>query len=85
MQWSYRNNPNMEYGVEIVPSKENYESFPVKYEVYGRIINNDFGFMELFSLMVIPFWIFVYKFFYLLILPLLPISVVAFELVREVV
>jgi hypothetical protein len=41
--------------------------------------------MDLFSLfMIIPFWIFVYKFFYLLVLPLVPVSVMVFELVREV-
>jgi len=40
--------------------------------------------MELFSLvMIIPFWMFLYKFFYLLVLPLIPVSVVVFELVRE--
>ena len=85
MQWSYRHNPNKEYGVEMFPSKENYESPPVKDDGYGPKPNVNFGFMEIFVLvMVIPSWIFIYKFFYLLILPLIPISVVVFELIREV-
>ena len=62
MQWSYRYNPNMEYGREMIPSSENYEQTPVKYEIYGPKSNVDFGFMEIFSLiMFIPFWIFVYQ------------------------
>ena len=85
MQWSYRHNSDKEYGVEMFPSKENYESPPIKHEDYGPKPNVNFGFMEIFVLvMVIPSWIFVYKFFYLLILPLIPISVVVFEMIREV-
>ena len=86
MQWSYRHNPDKEYGVEMFSNKENYESPPIKHEDYGSKPNVNFGLMEIFVLvMVIPSWIFIYKFFYLLILPLIPISVVVFEMIREVV
>ena len=85
MKWSYKFNPNMEYGIEMIASKENYDPSTIKHEDYGRKPNSNFGFMELFVLvMVIPFWIFVYKFFYLLVLPLVPVSVIVFELIREV-
>jgi len=85
MQWSYRHNSDKEYGVEMFPSKENYESPPIKHEDYGPKPNVNFGLMEIFVLvMVIPSWIFIYKFFYLLVLPLIPVSVVVFELIREV-
>jgi len=86
MKFSYGFNPNNEYGLEIAPSMENYNTSLPKHEDYPRkLIRQDFGFMDLFSLvMIIPFWIFVYKFFYLLVLPLVPVSVVVFELVREV-
>jgi len=85
MQWTYRHNPDKEYGVEIFPSKENYESLPVKHKDYRPKSKVNFGLMEIFVLvMVIPFWIFIYKFFYLLVLPLIPISVVVFEMIREV-
>ena len=85
MKFSYGFNPNNEYGSDIAPSMENYNTSLSKYEYYPRkVTSQDFGFMDLFSLvMIIPFWIFVYKFFYLLVLPLIPVSVVAFELVRE--
>jgi hypothetical protein len=87
MKLSYGFNPNNEYGSDIAPSMENYNTSLSKHEGYPRkVISQDFGFMDLFSLvMIIPFWIFVYKFFYLLVLPLIPVSVVVFELVREVV
>jgi hypothetical protein len=87
MKLSYGFNPNNEYGSDIAPSMENYNTSLSKHEGYPRkVISQDFGFMDLFSLvMIIPFWIFVYKFFYLLVLPLVPVSVVVFELVREVV
>ncbi len=86
MQWFYRHNPDKENGVEMFPSKENYESFPIKHEDYGPKPNVNFGLMEIFVLiMVIPFWIFIYKFFYLLVLPLIPVSVVVFEMIREIV
>ena len=85
MQWSYRHNPDKKYGVEMFPSKENYESPPIKHDGYGPKPNVNFGLMEIFVLiMVIPSWIFIYKFFYLLVLPLIPVSVVVFELIREV-
>ncbi|CAA6822516.1 MAG: Unknown protein [uncultured Sulfurovum sp.] len=86
MKYSYGFNPNNEYGQEIAPSMENYNSSLPNHEDYPRkVISQGFGFMDLFSLvMIIPFWIFVYKFFYLLVLPLVPISVLVFELVREV-
>ncbi len=85
MKWSYQFNPDMEYGVEIVASKENYDPPIIKHENYGKRPNVNFGVIELFSLiMVIPFWIFIYKFFYLLVLPLVPVSVVVFELIREI-
>ena len=87
MKFSYGFNPNNEYGLDIAPSMENYNtSLPKpKYEAYPRkAIQYDFGLFELFTvLMIIPFWIFVYKFFYLLVLPLIPVSVIVFELVRE--
>jgi hypothetical protein len=85
MKLSYGFNPNNEYGSDIAPSMENYNTSLSKHEGYPRkVISQDFGFMDLFSLIVIiPFWIFVYKFFYLLVLPLIPVSVVVFELVRE--
>jgi hypothetical protein len=87
MKFSYGFNPNKPYGVEMFPSMENYNSSPPKYENYvKKSTQQNFGFMELFVLvMLIPFWIFIYKFFYLLVLPLVPVSVVAFELVREIV
>ena len=86
MKWSYQFNPNMEYGVEMVASKENYDPPIIKHENYGKRPNVNFGVIELFSLiMVIPFGIFIYKFFYLLVLPLVPITVIVFELIREVV
>ena len=85
MKWSYQFNPNMEYGVEMVVSKENYDPPIIKHEHYGKRPNVNFGVIEFFSLiMVIPFGIFIYKFFYLLVLPLVPISVIVFELIREV-
>lgn len=85
MKWSYQFNPDMEYGVEMVASKENYDPPIIKHENYGKRPNVNFGVIELFSLiMVIPFWIFIYKFFYLLVLPLVPVSVVVFELIREI-
>ena len=86
MKFSYGFNPNNEYGLEIAPSMENYNTSLPKHHDYSKnAIKYDFGFMELFTLvMIIPFWIFVYKFFYLLVLPLLPVSVIVFELVREV-
>lgn len=85
MKYSYGFNPNNEYGQEIAPSMENYNTSLPNHEYYPRkVISQDFGFMHLFSLvMIIPFWIFVYKFFYLLVLPLVPISVLVFEMVRE--
>ena len=86
MKYSYGFNPNNEYGSDIAPSMENYNTSLPNHEDYPRkVISQGFGFMDLFSLvMIIPFWIFVYKFFYLLVLPLVPISVVVFEMVREV-
>ena len=88
MKFSYGFNPNNEYGLDIAPSMENYNtSLPKpKYEAYPKkAIQYDFGLFELFTVvMIIPFWIFVYKFFYLLVLPLLPVSVVVFEVLREV-
>ena len=85
MKFSYGFNPNNEYGSDIAPSMENYNTSLPKHEYYSKkAIEYNFSFMDFFSLlMIIPFWIFVYKFFYLLVLPLLPVSVVAFELVRE--
>jgi len=86
MKFSYGFNPNNEYGWDIAPSRENYNSALPKREDYPyKIRRGNFGFMELFVLvMIIPFWMFLYKFFYLLVLPLIPVSVVVFELVREV-
>ena len=77
MKFSYGFNPNNEYGLEIAPSMENYNTSLPKYDDYPKKdIRYDFGFLELFTLvMIIPFWIFVYKFFYLLVLPLVPVSV----------
>lgn len=85
MKFSYGFNPNNEYGLEIAPSMENYNTSVPKHEYYSKKgITYNFSFMDFFSLlMIIPFWIFVYKFFYLLVLPLIPVSVVVFELVRE--
>ena len=85
MKFSYGFNPNNEYGLDIAPSMENYNTSLPKHEYYSKkAITYNFSFMDFFSLiMMIPFWIFVYKFFYLLVLPLIPVSVVAFELVRE--
>jgi len=85
MKFSYGFNPNNEYGLEIAPSMENYNTSVPKHEYYSKkAIKYNFSFMDFFSfLMIIPFWIFVYKFFYLVVLPLIPVSVVAFELVRE--
>ena len=81
MKFSYGFNPNNEYGSDIAPNMENYNTSLPKHEDYPqKATRQNFGFMELFVLlMIIPFWIFVYKFFYLLVLPLLPISVVVFE------
>jgi hypothetical protein len=86
MKFSYGFNPNNEYGLEVAPSMENYNTSIPKHEDYPKkAIRQNFGFMELSILaMLIPFWIFIYKFFYLLVLPLIPLSVVTFELVREV-
>jgi hypothetical protein len=86
MKYSYGFNPNNEYGLDIAPSMENYNSSLLNHEDYPRkVISQDFGFMDLFSLvMIIPFWIFVYKFSYLLVLPLVPISVLVFEWVKEI-
>jgi len=86
MKFSYGFNPNKPYGVDMFPSMENYNSALPKREDYPRkITRGNFGFMELFVLvMIIPFWLFVYKFFYLLVLPLIPVSVVVFEVIREV-
>jgi len=86
MKYSYGFNPNNEYGLDMAPSMENYNTSLPNHEGYPRkVISQDFGFMHLFSLvMIIPFWIFVYKFFYLLVLPLIPISVLVFEMIREV-
>ena len=86
MQWSYGHNPDKEYGVEMFPSKENYQSSHVEHEGYRVKLNINFGLMEIFVLvMMIPSWIFIYKFFYLLVLPLIPISVVVFEMIREII
>ena len=85
MKWSYRFNPDMPFGREMIPSGEHHEPKSSKYEYYGKRVNVNFGFMELFGLiMVIPFWIFIYKFFYLLVLPIIPLSVVVFEMIRDV-
>lgn len=86
MKYSYGFNPNNEYGSDIAPSMENYNTSLPKHEDYAqKPISYNFGFMDFFSvLIIIPFWILVYKFFYLLVLPLIPVSVVTFELVREV-
>ena len=85
MKWSYRFNPDMPFGREMIPSGEHHEPKSSKYEYYGKRVNVNFGFMELFGLiMVIPFWIFIYKFFYLLVLPIIPVSVVVFEMIRDV-
>jgi hypothetical protein len=86
MKLSYGFNPNNEYGLDIAPSMENYNTSLPKHEYYSKkVIKYNFSFMDFFSLLVIiPFWIFVYKFFYLLVLPLVPVSVMVFELVREV-
>ena len=85
MQWSYRHDPNMEYGREMIPSSENYESSFVQHRGHGKSVSQNFGLIELFSLiMVIPSMIFIYEFFYLLVLPLIPISVIVFEMIREV-
>jgi len=86
MKFSYGFNPNNEYGWDIAPSRENYNSALPKREDYPhKIRRGNFGFMELFVLvMIIPFWMFLYKFFYLLVLPLIPVSVVVFEMIREV-
>jgi len=86
MKFSYGFNPNKPYGVDMFPSMENYNSALPKREDYPRkITRGNFGFMELFVLvMIIPFWMFLYKFFYLLVLPLIPVSVVVFEVIREV-
>ena len=85
MKFSYGFNPSKPYGVEILPSMENYDTSSPKHEDYSKkAIGKNFGLMELFVLvMLIPFWTFVYKFFYLLVLPLVPILVVTFEIVRE--
>jgi hypothetical protein len=85
MKFSYGFNPNNEYGWDIAPSRENYNTSLPKCEDYPQMaIKHNFSFMDFFSLlMIIPFWIFVYKFFYLLVLPLIPVSVVVFELVCE--
>jgi len=87
MKYSYGFNPNNEYGLDIAPSMENYNTSLPNHEDYPRkVISQDFGFMHLFSfVMIIPFWIFVYKFFYLLVLPVIPVSVVVFEWVKEIV
>jgi len=85
MQWFYRHNPDKEYGREMIPSSENYESSSVQHGGHGKSVSQNFGLIELFSLiMVIPSIIFIYKFFYLLVLPLIPVSVVVFEMIREV-
>jgi len=85
MQWSYRHNPDKEYGKEMIPSSENHESSSVQHGGHGKSVSQNFGLIELFSLiMVIPSMIFIYKFFYLLVLPLIPVSVVVFEMIREV-
>ena len=85
MQWSYRHNPDMEYGREMIPNSENYESSSVQDGGHGKSVSQNFGLIELFSLiMVIPSMIFIYKFFYLLVLPSIPVSVVVFEMIREV-
>jgi len=85
MKWSYRHNPDREHGIEMFPSSDNYKTTSVQHEVHGKNSSQKFGFMEFFSLMmVIPSAIFIYKFFYLLVLPLLPISIFVFEMIREV-
>ena len=86
MNFSYGFNPNNKYRLEIAANMENYNtSFVHKHEEYPKkSISYNFGFMDFLTLvMIIPFWIFIYKYFYLLVLPLLLVSVVVFELVRE--
>jgi len=86
MKFSYGFNPNNEYGWDIAPSRENYNSaLPNREDYPHKKIRRNVGFIELFVLvMIIPFWMFLYKFFYLLVLPLIPVSVVVFEVIREV-
>ena len=54
MNFSYGFNPNNEYGLEIAPSMENYNtSFIYKQENYPKkSISYNFGFMDFFALVM---------------------------------
>lgn len=89
MQWQYKFNPNAEYNTEMYPDPTQYDikswvqnkniPYPSsKYHTTGNPL--EFLFYLLFSIVTVVFWV---KFFFLLLAPLIPVSVISFEMMNH--
>lgn len=87
MKWQFGFNPNAPYNTEMYPNPMQYDPKPGEVHPSGlpRVQGGaDIGFGTWVQIMLgMVLWFFLIKFFFLIVAPLVPISVIAYEVMDE--